>query len=381
MSWRNYFRLRKHPMIGYSVVCAILVVLMFYVRFCGRPSKNVAHVLVNDENATPIRITRADLAKDTLHINTATATQLRHAGFTYYMAMRLLMYTDAGGSFRNAEQLKGFDGIDTALVDKLLAQNMLLFDNYKSRPSYSRQYTNRKRTDYSARTYPKRTQEENQNERKRHRVPRYPFFKVSAAQMDSLDVDPQVRDSILEYQKRYVLSGTISEDTLVMAEPDDIWDIVKPHIKELRHSRSRKTKTSNTNQQELNTITFIELSKIKYVKDYAAMRILARRDSLGGFVSVEQLLEVRSIDEERLRRIAPQVKVDASLVKKIKVNMVSEKRLAQHPYIGKKMAYDIYRTRRKKPIEDYEDFAFRLVNYELPEYLEPYLDFSQKERK
>lgn len=104
---------------------------------------------------------------------------------------------------------------------------------------------------------------------------------------------------------------------------------------------------------EINSADTTELKKIKGIGTVFAKRIVKFRDALGGFIKIEQLLEVYGFDQEKLDRISSQIILDDSQVKKLNINTASVDDLNMHPYISKKEAVAIF-TRRVKT-GDYTD--------------------------
>ncbi|HEY8959868.1 ComEA family DNA-binding protein [Chitinophaga sp.] len=69
-----------------------------------------------------------------------------------------------------------------------------------------------------------------------------------------------------------------------------------------------------------------------------ARRIIAYRDRLGGFYSVEQVAECYGLPDSTFQKIQPFLKIGSSSLKKLDLNLTDEKSLAAHPYIRYKLA-------------------------------------------
>lgn len=97
----------------------------------------------------------------------------------------------------------------------------------------------------------------------------------------------------------------------------------------------------------INTADTMELTRVKGIGKTFAKRIVNYRTLLGGFQEANQLTEVYGITTEAVEQIAPQISVDASLIKPINLNTVSYDELRKHPYITDYQAKAIIYYRSK----------------------------------
>lgn len=98
---------------------------------------------------------------------------------------------------------------------------------------------------------------------------------------------------------------------------------------------------------ELNEADTITLQLLYGVGPTYARRIVRYRDRLGGFVATDQLLEVYGFDSTRYAGLVDHISVDTARVIPIKINSVSVKELARHPYVDYYLARDIVRWREQ----------------------------------
>ena len=183
--------------------------------------------------------------------------------------------------------------------------------------------------------------------------------------------DRQIRN-IMNYRakggKFYVKSDlgklyTISEEDFAQLEPY----IVLPEV-----SRSRNTKTaaqsgvstpskgsgasSTTAKPEMKAIPMVDLNKadsalleeLPQIGGYTAMRIIAFREKLGGFVDKEQLRDVKGMDSARFNTIQPYILIGEVELRKIDVNRDDFKTLVHHPYLSYEQVKRIFRQRESR---------------------------------
>ena len=98
---------------------------------------------------------------------------------------------------------------------------------------------------------------------------------------------------------------------------------------------------------DLNVATKEELMALKGIGPIYAKRILAYKDILGGYISVDQLGEVYGLKDhpEIIESLKPEIVVSGTGIEKVDVNSAEWKDLVKHPYIDEKVANSIVRMR------------------------------------
>ena len=89
---------------------------------------------------------------------------------------------------------------------------------------------------------------------------------------------------------------------------------------------------------ELNSCDSAALDSVFYMSSYLAGRIINYRNRLGGFFELAQIQLIYGINTTVYAKIANHLSLDTTNIKRIDINKVSLERLAQHPYIGYKLA-------------------------------------------
>jgi competence ComEA-like helix-hairpin-helix protein len=164
----------------------------------------------------------------------------------------------------------------------------------------------------------------------------------------------------------------VSEETYQLLEP-------YIHISSSKKENERQEKPNlavkSIPKLELNEADSIDLLKISGIGAKIASQIISYRSKLGGFVHIDQLKEVKFIDEERFTKIAPYLQVNNANIKKINVNEASISLLVKHPYIDYYLAKSIVNQRDKKgkyaSLEEMKKAL--LIHDELYQKIAPYL--------
>ena len=175
--------------------------------------------------------------------------------------------------------------------------------------------------------------------------------------------DRQIR-GIMNYQakggKFYTKSDfgklySISVEEFTQLEPF----IVLPEVK---RSMSNKPKNQETTVGEeampapkkaipmvdLNTADSALLVELPQIGGYTAIRIIAFRDKLGGFVDKAQLRDVKGMDEQGFNTIEPYIIIGEVEPTKMDVNRSDFKTLVNHPYLSYEQVKRIFNQREKR---------------------------------
>jgi len=124
-----------------------------------------------------------------------------------------------------------------------------------------------------------------------------------------------------------------------------------------------------------NTADTLDLQQIRGIGSATSHRIIQYRERLGGFVRVEQLLEVWGIDLERFEQIKEFFIIDKQNIRKLNINTISIRELQRHPYLDYWQAKAIVQTRDKQgPYQDISDILrLALIDQETFDFIKDYL--------
>jgi DNA uptake protein ComE-like DNA-binding protein len=133
---------------------------------------------------------------------------------------------------------------------------------------------------------------------------------------------------------------------------------------------------------EINSSDTSVLKELRGIGPVLAVRIVAYRELLGGYYSVDQLQEVYGISDSLFQAIRECVRVDTSLVRKIFINEAGETQLSRHPYIGRYRAKAIlsYRKTAGCILRIEELVKNKIIPEEAEARIKAYLSFQTKEK-
>ena len=130
------------------------------------------------------------------------------------------------------------------------------------------------------------------------------------------------------------------------AVTEEVFTVIEPYIRIPANNPVTAGNTATENgrkgmpsamkeryQAELNSADSAELVKVYGIGPATARKIIRYREKLGGYASIEQLLDIPGIDSARFAMIRDGVFADAEVVNKVEINKASISQLRQHPYI------------------------------------------------
>lgn len=204
---------------------------------------------------------------------------------------------------------------------------------------------------------------------------------LDSAGFVKLGLKPFMAHNILRYRAKGGKFRTVEAFSKIYGLSAEQFDRLQPFIQlpaEEKLIYANKEETPSI-MLELNKADTLDLKQLRGVGSGIAKRIVAYRNKLGGFVSVNQLKEVWGISPELAQQLMTSVKVDASQIKKIPVNKSSIDRLKNHPYINFYCAKAIYEYRKNEgkinSIEVCKKIDDEMLTPEFWEKVEPYLEF------
>ncbi|MBB4036451.1 DNA uptake protein ComE-like DNA-binding protein [Dysgonomonas hofstadii] len=151
-------------------------------------------------------------------------------------------------------------------------------------------------------------------------------------------VNPEFRKKFEDFQTNLATDSTHDDKSLANTE-------YPQYQRTNRYPYQQKLKQGET--LELNSADTSALKMIPKIGSGFASRIVKYRESLGGYLHLEQLKEVWGMDDYLYNDIVPYITLSPK-ANKLKINSISFQELLKHPYINYKQAQVIIDIRERK---------------------------------
>jgi competence protein ComEA len=212
------------------------------------------------------------------------------------------------------------------------------------------------------------------------RIERFSFDPntASAADLERLGLSPKQANAVVTYVSKGGKFRSKEDFKKLRIIPPRLHEALDPYIaipeKELKPAQGNGTAHAPA-LIEVNTADSLELLAIDGVGPVFASRIMKFRKALGGFISKEQLREVRGMTDEKYAFLAGKVSIDTLAVSRINLNTCTVDELRKHPYINYNVARALvnYRTMHGNYRKTEDIRGSDLVDDELYRKIAPYL--------
>jgi len=167
---------------------------------------------------------------------------------------------------------------------------------------------------------------------------------------------------------------------------DELFNLIKNYTiypqtsyieKETTHLST--TEDVNIRVYDINVATVDELKTLPGIGQYYANKIIEYKDYLGGYVKIEQLLDLYKFDEEKLQKLKNKIEVKPYKIRQININTCTAYELKQHPYFNWNLANSIVKIREihgnYDSVEDIKKSD--LITKEVFQKISPYLTTQQ----
>lgn len=211
---------------------------------------------------------------------------------------------------------------------------------------------------------------------------------LDSAGFVKLGLSPYVAKNIMHYRAKGGQFRKPEDFGKIYGIDSADFQILKPYIvipEQEQHSAQVEQEKKKQREPEkfividLNTADTTTLKQLRGIGSARAKMIVNYGKQLGGFVSANQLREIKNLPPELIDSLMTHFTVSVNQIKPIKVNRANVETLKRHPYLNYYQARAIYDLRVKKielhSIDDLKSLK-EFTESDL-ERLRPYLDFSK----
>lgn len=302
--------------------------------------------------------------------NTFSYEQLREAGVPKSVAVGVVRWREYGKVYRVKEDMALVSGMTDSLYF-VLEPYIVIADSLVAKPAQTQQRTY---PDAASKRRTARVVEKKDFEQKEV-APTYPEEKflidtASAAYLVRWGLSPRQADVVVRYRDARGGIGSEQELRDCYVISTEVADRMMPFVE----FSAEAAVAYEDVLVELNDADSARLVALRGIGAKSAAEIVKYRDLLGGYHSVEQILELKCVTEQNYEQILQQIYCDSCKIKKIDINFATPKAMARHPYVSAGVLRKVIKQRQLKGgwsrieemVEDEilsEDEAKRLAPY------------------
>jgi competence protein ComEA len=176
---------------------------------------------------------------------------------------------------------------------------------------------------------------------------------ITLPELQRLGFSSRQAQAIDRYRKRFGPIRTASEFQRIYVVDSLMFTQLEPYIQISNEFATQPQLVSNKNSGpavtttpppaaiNLNTADTLALMSLRGIGRGYARRIVAYREMLGGFHSIDQLDEVYGFPVELKERVKESLFIDSTSIRSINLNLISYQELRNHPYINDYQARSI----------------------------------------
>ena len=231
------------------------------------------------------------------------------------------------------------------------------------------------------RKFEKRNYSNYYSKKKKYKAPDSKFNPNTYKLSDWINLGLSEKQSVVIL--KFTARGIYTEEDLkrIFVIPEVLFELIRDSVvyperfQNTPNQESFKKQAKQITLINLNTADTTEFMKIYGIGAFYAKQIIRYREKLGGFFTIEQLLEVWKMTPETYEKIKDHVFISEKDVKRININSVTIEVLNAHPYLKWNQANSIVKMRIQrngfKNIEEIKESV--LIDSETYEKLFPYL--------
>ncbi|MFN5324518.1 MAG: helix-hairpin-helix domain-containing protein [Bacteroidota bacterium] len=176
------------------------------------------------------------------------------------------------------------------------------------------------------------------------------------------------------FRKKEDLSKMYALDKAICERLEPFVSIKQQEEADINTDTHKNTRQNTLSFVDINRADSTELCKLKGIGPGRARMIVRYRESLGGFVYLNQLLEVYTIDSTLFNELLPRMRLGPFEIRKLNMNADT----LRHPYLNRKASEAVTQYKKQHgPFRSIEDLKkVVLIDAITLDKLAPYLTFE-----
>lgn len=336
------------------LVAMVLFAIAFMVLCQKRDSTLAEQITLASEPDSPDSLFTFDP-------NTVSYAELLKLGFDKQTAVSLLKYRERGKVFTIAEEFALCYGITDSMFFRLQPY-IVIGKEFRAKPFVQKREQTPRQRDWEARAarltpHPKQA---------------FRIDTVSAEYLRSIGFSFRQAEGVIEYRD----SG--AEGIRNMEELRDCWAVTEQMADSLARYIIFPDPKPYGGKVEINSADSATLVALRGIGAVSAKAIIEYRKLLGGYVSIEQLKEIKCVTSENFAKFSKQICCDSCVFSKIDINFAPASVLEYHPYMTRRAINRIIELRKSKGgWKSFEEIVNdNIFTVEQAVALEPYLHFG-----
>lgn len=189
--------------------------------------------------------------------------------------------------------------------------------------------------------------------------------------------------SIIKYKESGAVFRIKTDVQKLFVVNDELYALIqdKINLPDSLNAEQRKEvfKNYKPKPMDVNSISDKKLQYVRGIGPFYANKIIEYRNMLGGYYSLDQVLEINRFSTELIDSLKTRCFVDTDKIKKMDLNSITAAELQSHPYFRLSVARDIVNLRNKKSkfkkVEDILQSEF--IDEKLFNRISPYLEIRE----
>ena len=304
-----------------TVVVVTTALLAVFIRRINSPQRIVEQQVAESSTTDSLF---------TFDPNTVSYEQLLALGFERHTAVSILKYRARGKVFEIAEEFALCYGVTDSMFARL-------------RPyiNIGKQFRAENRGE-NIRAINRQRWEQKIDNRRPHPYEPFRIDTVSIAYLQRIGFTYRQAEGLIEYRD----SG--AEGIRNMVELSDCWAVSPEMADSLARYVIFPEPKPYGGKIEINSADSATLVTVRGIGPKTAQAIVSYRKLLGGYVSIEQLSEIKCVTSENFARFSSQICCDSCVFSKIDINFAPASELERHPYMTRRAINRIIQLRKSK---------------------------------